>query len=335
MIKRQLRWGILGCANIAIRALIPAIRASQTGTLLAIASRDRGKVNEVAAQHAIPRAYASYESLLADPEVDAVYIPLPNHLHREWTIRAAAAGKHILCEKPLALNAAEAEEMVEACARHSVQLAEAFMYRYHPRYDRVRAVIAAGEIGAVRSLHGSFRFNISGRPGNVRLVNAYGGGSIYDVGCYPISAARLLLGQEPEAVTVHAHFAPEFDGVDMNACGLVEFPGGVSLGFDSSLWSDRHEHLEIVGSEGRILLSPAFIAHTAEAAAFTVISRGEQRVEQPAHRNSYTEQVDALGRTVLDGEPPRFSAADAVANMRVLDACYRSARTRARVSVAG
>ena len=328
---RQLNWGVLGAANIN-RSVVPAIQASETGRVAAIASRDAGKAEAAAREYGIPTFYGSYEELLRDPGIDAVYIPLPNHLHMEWTIRAAEAGKHVLCEKPIALNAAEAREMAEACARAGVKLAEAFMYRHHPRMERIRAVIAAGEIGDIRGIHGVFTFNNAADKGNVRYRAAWGGGSVYDVGCYPISAARFFLGAEPVAATAHAFFSPEHDGVDMMCAGLLEFPGGVALTFDCGMWADFRNRLEIVGTDGRIDIPGAFLPNKGEP-DFIVYARGERREEKGPYANQYTLQADRFARAVWGEEPEKFPPQDAVANMRAIDAVLKSAREKARVTL--
>ncbi len=328
----KIRWGIVGCANIAIHAVIPAIRQSETGEVAAIASRGANKARKTAEQFDIPVAYGSYEQLLADDSIDAVYIPLPNHLHREWTIRAAEAGKHVLCEKPLALNAAEARQMAEACERAGVKLAEAFMYRHHPRYERIKQIAQSGEIGYIRGIHGAFTFNNAKDRNNVRFKADMGGGSVYDVGCYPISAARFILEQEPEAATLHAFFSPEHENVDMFASGLVEFPGGVALTFDCGMWADFRNTLQIVGSDGRIDVPSAFVVKPEEAGFFVTV-KGERREERVPVVNQYALQIDDFGRRILEGKPVKFSPEDAVNNMRVIDACLRSAKERIRVSL--
>lgn len=333
MSEKKLRWGVLGCAGIAIRSVIPGIQQSQTGEVAAIASRDLEKGKQTAAQLDIPKAYGSYEELLADPDIDAVYIPLPNHLHKEWTIRAAEAGKHVLCEKPIALDAAEAEEMAAACAKAGVVFAEAFMYRYHPRYAMIKDVIRSGEIGDLRGLHGVFTFNNAKASTNVRFRKDWGGGSLYDVGVYPISAARLILEQEPEAATVHALFSPQHDDVDMMASGILEFPNSVALTFDCGMWAAGRNVLEIVGTDGRIEVPSAFVVRQSEADNFFVIVGGERREVEVPRLNQYALQADAFGRSALRGEPLPFAPGDAVLNMRVVDACLASARERRRVEI--
>ncbi|WP_281890545.1 Gfo/Idh/MocA family protein [Paenibacillus sp. YYML68] len=333
MSVKPLRWGILGCAGIAVRAVIPGIIESNTGEVAAIASRDLEKSRATADKLGIETAYGSYEELLADETIEAVYIPLPNHLHKEWTIRAAEAGKHVLCEKPAALNAAEMEEMAAACEKAGVFFAEAFMYRLHPRYAMIRETIASGKIGELRGIHGAFTFNNAGSDGNVRFSRAMGGGSLYDVGVYPISAARMVLGCEPEAVTVHAFFSPQHDEVDMMASGLVEFPGSVALTFDCGMWAAGRNTLEIVGTEGRIEVPSAYVAPADSSSDFVVIKGNERRVVEVPHVNQYAVQADVFAHSVRTGEPLPYSPSDSIAGMRVLDACLKSARERVRVTL--
>ncbi|MCG7380433.1 Gfo/Idh/MocA family oxidoreductase [Paenibacillus sp. ACRSA] len=330
---RKLRWGILGSASIAVRSVIPGLQQSELNVVTAIASRDEEKAKQTADQLGIDQAYGSYEALLADDSIDAVYIPLPNHLHREWTIRAAEAGKHILCEKPLALTAKEAEEMVQACADAKVQLAEALMYRHHPRYDQIKEIIASGEIGTVRGIHSTFSFNNSGSAGNVRFKREWGGGALYDIGCYSISAARLILGQEPTAATVIGMFSPEHDHVDMMASGLLEFDGQVGVTFDSSMWAAFRNTLEVLGSDGRIEVPSAYISNPDAGSNFYVTSGGDRREVVVPQVNHYSLQGDDMARAVLHGEAMRFAPEDAVANMKVLEACLRSAEEHTRITL--
>lgn len=328
--NRKLRWGIMGCAGIAVNSVMPAIRDSKTGVLTAIASRGLDKAKKTAEAFGISRVYSSYEELLADPGVDAVYIPLPNHLHREWVIRAAAAGKHVLCEKPLALDAREAAEMVEACTKAGVHLAEAFMYRHHPRILQLKELIDGGAIGEVRVIRGAFTYNAAADTGNIRFVSAWGGGSLYDIGCYPLSAARLLFGEEPEAVTAHALFSPEHDNVDMMASGMVEFSGGKSLIFECGMWAFGRQVLDIIGTEGRIEVPRPF--NGSDDAAFTVHTKDGIREVDAEGANPYTRQADDFAEAVFGGKP-RYVPADAVLNMMLIEACLHSARTRERVNL--
>ncbi len=329
---KKLRWGIIGATDIALKSVMPGIKASTTGVIQAVASRGIEKASAAAAQFGVSQAYGSYEELLADPNIDAVYIPLPNHLHRDWTIRAAEAGKHVLCEKPLALTAAEAQEMVDACGKAGVVLAEAFMYRHHPRMEQIKRMIADGEIGELRALRGAFTFNNAADSKNIRYRAEWGGGGLFDVGCYPLSAARYFLGKEPEAVTVHAFFSPDHDNVDMMASGLVEFEGGIALTFDCGMWANFRQTFEIVGTDGRIDIPNAFVAN-GEDAAFKVTNKNGTREVQPEIVNTYARQVDDLARAVWKEQAPVFPADDAVRNMALIEACLKSARTKARVEL--
>ncbi|WP_054942360.1 Gfo/Idh/MocA family protein [Paenibacillus ihuae] len=328
---QKLRWGIIGCAQIATGSVMPAIQESETGIIAAVASRGLEKSSAVAAEFGIGKAYGSYEELLADEEIDAVYIPLPNHLHRQWVIRAAEAGKHVLCEKPIALNSTEAAEMVEACRKAGVHLAEAYMYRHHPRIAELREIISRGDIGELRSIRGTFTYNDAGDTSNIRFKSAWGGGSLYDVGCYPLSAARLLFGAEPEAVTVQAIFSPEHDNVDMMASGLVEFPGGVSLIFDCGMWAYNRQLLEVLGTEGRIEIPMPFNARF-EDAEFFVHTGGEVSRFAATGANPYVRQADNFAAAVF-GDKPLVADDDPVQSMKLIEACLESARRRERISL--
>jgi predicted dehydrogenase len=330
-LERKLRWGVIGAAGIN-QSVIPAIQSSSTGSVVAIASRDLAKAQSAAEKFNIPTAYGSYEEILLDSQIDAVYIPLPNHLHKEWTIRAAEAGKHVLCEKPIALNAQEAQEMVDACAKANVKLAEAFMYRHNPRLDRIKEIIRSGEIGQIRALHGAFTFNNAQDKNNVRYRAEWGGGAVYDVGCYPLSSARFIMGSEPTAVTAHAFFSPEHDGVDMMCSGLIEFSDGVAMTFDCGMWADFRQTFEILGTDGRIEIPQAFLPGP-ENVDFIVTSKGESREEKAAFQNPYTLQADNFARSIFGEQPLRFEAQDSVSNMRVIDAVLKSAKEKIRISL--
>ncbi|WP_342555569.1 Gfo/Idh/MocA family oxidoreductase [Paenibacillus sp. FSL R7-0652] len=332
--NRPLQWGVLGTSTIAKNAIIPAIQQSERGEVLAIASRSKEKAEALAEEMNIARSYGSYEELIGDPDIQAVYIPLPNHLHREWTIKAAEAGKHVLCEKPAALNAKESAEMIEVCERHRVLFAEAIMYRYHPKHRRVQEIIESGEIGTVRAIHGNFTCNTADDRENVRFKKDMGGGSIFDLGVYPISAARMYLGQEPEAVTVHALFSEEHDGVDMMASGLIEFPNSVALTFDCGMWASGRAEMEILGTEGRIELPKVFGWENSDIPPQIIIHTDSvSREERVSVSNSYVLQVETFAAAALEGETLPFSPDNTILNMRVIDACLESARTRQRVLV--
>lgn len=332
--SQKLRWGILSTASIAKSAFIPGVQNSERGEIAAIASRQVDKAAETASEYHIPKYYGSYEQLLNDSELDAVYIPLPNHLHKEWTIAAARAGKHVLCEKPAALHAEDARTMMEECARSGVIFAEGFMYRHHPKHEAVRKIIASGEIGKIRAISGSFTFNRAEDTEDVRYQQEMGGGSIYDVGCYPISAARMILGEEPIAATVQAFFSEQHDGVDMMASGLVEFPNQVALTFDCGMWAYPRCRLEVLGTDGRIELPLAFGWENSEEPPQILVETNEgRREERVGVYNSFSVQADAFAAAVLDGTPFPYSPEDAVLNMKVIDACLASARSSKRVLI--
>ncbi len=316
----RLRWGILSTARIGVRRLIPALLRSRTGIGVAIASRDLERAREIAAKFDIPRAHGSYEALLADPDVDAVYNPLPNSLHPEWTIRAAQAGKHVLCEKPLAVDAARAQAMVDACRRAGTLLQEAFMYRYHPQIDELRRRVASGAVGAPWLVRSAFTFAVT-HDDDIRLNAALGGGGLLDVGSYCISISRLLLG-EPQTGRASAVFER---GVDVRLAGMLTFAGGAAL-FDCGLRLPSRQFCEVVGPEGAITLPRPF--QPEEDPAVLLIRRGgqEERVELPG-ANQYTLMLDHMGACILDGQSPRFPPDDAVANMRVIDALTAAARS--------
>src|SRR5262249_27294834 len=221
--SRRLHWGILGCPRIPRRGLVPGIRAARTGTLHALASRDPNRARAWAEEFGVPRACGSYQEVLEDPEIDAVYIPLPNELHRPWVLSAADAGKHVLCEKPLALDMEDARAMVEHCRSRGVVLMEAFMWRHQPRTGAIRQLVAEGAIGSLRLIRSSVSFPIA--PDDWRLDPARGGGALWDVGCYGINTARLFARAEPETVHALARFGPS--GVDLGMAALLGFPGGV------------------------------------------------------------------------------------------------------------
>lgn len=322
---KTVSWGILGCAGIAERALIPAIHAASNGRLLGIASREPRKAKAWAARFDIPKVYADHAALLGDPDIDAVYIPLPNHLHREWSVRAARAGKHVLCEKPMAMTAAEVRAMAAAAARAGVLLMEAFMYRFHPRMEAALRLLASGEVGEVRSVRSVFTFAFDAEADDYRWRPEFGGGALYDIGCYPVSAARLVFGTEPVSVFARSRLHPEH-GVDAETDLLLEFPGrrfaSLCGGFDSPFRSV----LEVVGSEGRLSLERAFSAKNFDTDIEIV--RGDRvRTRAFAATDQYARMVEHFGAAVLRGRPLRYGPEDAVANMRIIDAAFRSART--------
>ena len=320
MTTAPLRWGILGAARIAVRRVLPALARSDRSTIVAIASRDSVRAQEVARQFSIPSIHDSYDALLADHGIDAVYIPLPNNLHHPWTIRSAEAGKHVLCEKPLATSAREALEMADACREHGVLLQEAFMHRFHPQIETVQALVAAGEIGPPWLVRSAFTFTVSSEE-DIRLNPGLGGGGMMDVGCYCVNISRLLLG-EPSAAYAAAHF----EGVDVRLAGVLRFDGDVVAQFDCGLRAPFRQFCEVVGRSGTIFLERPFQPEERPATIF--IRRGDQerRVEIPG-TNQYVRMIDHFAECVLSNRAPRYPAEDAVANMRAIDALRESARS--------
>ncbi len=309
-----LHWGILGCARIVRRALISAIQASETGTLHALASRDGSTARAWAAEFEVPKAFGSYQELLADPGVDAVYIPLPNELHKPWVFAAADAGKHVLCEKPLALDAAEAREMVDHCHRRQVVLMEAFMWRHQPRTAELKRLVAGGAIGDLRLVRSSFSFPIE--PGDWRLDPGRGGGALMDVGCYGVSTARLFAGAEPDAVRALARFGPT--GVDLSLTVSLHFPGGILGLVDCSFEQPLRCSYELVGTRGRIEVPDAYLPP--DRAQAEIHLDGPSRELNFESRDQYAAMVDAVATAVANRGRLPEPAEDGLHQMSVLNA---------------
>ena len=328
------RWGILSTARHGEKMMLPAFRQASDTELVAIASRDEARARAFAQEHGIPTSYGSYEALLDDPDVDAIYIPLPNNLHKEWAIKAAQAGKHVLCEKPIGLNAAEAEEMVAAFKQAGRILCETFQWRHHPQAHAVKELIQDGTIGEVRLIDAGFSFLIA-RQDDIRLDPELGGGSLYDVGCYPVSLARFITEAEPLAVTAQAHWTER--GVDDRMVATLEFPNGVLAHINCGFSLPLRRYYEVVGSTGSLLVNRAY--NPIGDRASEIVHFGEDRMMIETIRleaaNSYTLMVEDFNRAVRGEAAPRFPADDAVKNMRVIDALYRSAREGGTIPVKG
>lgn len=320
MDHRPLRWGLLGTARIS-RMVIPPLRASAGNRLAAVASRDLARARGYAQEWGIERAHGAYEALLADPEIDAVYIPLPNHLHAQWTIRAARAGKHVLCEKPLALSVAEVDAMGAAARESGVVLAEAFMYRHHPQTLKVKALVDAGAIGAVRFVRGTFSFPLT-RPDDVRLRPEWGGGCLWDVGCYPLSFTRFVLGREPLEVTGAHVLGPT--GIDETFAGQLAFPGGVLAQIDAGFRSPFRAEFEIAGTDGAIR-----VRHPWKPAPDLpiLVTRGEESEAIAVEETDrYLLEIEDLADCVRTGREPRVSLAESRGNVAAIVALLQSAR---------
>lgn len=327
MANKILNWGLLSTAHIN-DAVISPIQNSKRNNLLGVASRDTEKAKEYAKSRAIPRYYGCYQDMLADPEIDVVYNSLPNQLHKEWTIKALDAGKHVLCEKPIALNVAEVDEMIEASRRNNRVLSEAFMYRHHPQTLKTKELVATGAIGTLQFLRGSFTFNLS-KEYDVRLDKDLGGGSLWDVGCYPVSFFRTLTGQEP--VEVFGHGIPPMDGVDERFYGQLTFPNHVIAQFDSGFRSLFRTHIEIVGSQGNIELRTPF--KPGEGAEILLTKNGSIEKFTFGYIELYSGEIEDMADAILEGKNPLVSLADSRANTNTIHCLYHSAVTNLPVKV--
>ena len=319
MTNRILRWGFLSTARIN-RALIPPLRVSGRNQLVAVASRSIAQAKAYAEEWDIPLAFGSYEDMLAAPDIDVIYNSLPNALHAEWTIKAAQAGKHVLCEKPLALSPEEVDAVAEAARQAGVFVAEAFMYRHHPQTLRLKEMVEEGVIGRLQLIRGSFTFPLLDRQ-NVRLAPELGGGSIWDVGCYPISYARFLAGTEPVEVFGWQVTGPS--GVDETFAGQMRFPGEVLAQFDSGFQSPVRTHLEIVGSEGSINVPTPFKPGVNE-----VIELWRDNEVQPMAipgQELYMGEVEDMADAVILGKSPRVSLEDSRGNVIAILALLQAA----------
>lgn len=319
--KENLRWGLLSTAHIN-RALIPALRASRRSLLSAVASRSQDQANAYAKEWGIPRALGSYEALLDDPDIDVIYNPLPNHLHAGWTIKALRAGKHVLCEKPLALSTTEVDEMAAAVKETGRVLTEAFMYRHHPQTIKVKELIDSGALGDLRLIRGAFTFPLN-REGNYRFIKEMGGGSIWDVGCYPINYTRLLVGSEPlEAFGWQVTGA---GGCDETFAGQMRFEGGILAQFDSGFRSPTRVEMEVIGSLATLQIPNPFKPGRRES----IFIKRDGRVETIKTRGSglYTGEVEDIADAILLKKAPRISLADSRGNVAAIAALLESAET--------
>jgi predicted dehydrogenase len=323
------RFGILSTADIAVGKVIPGMRRADGVEVVAIASRDAARATATATALGIPRAHGSYEALLADPEVDAVYIPLPNHLHAEWTIAAARAGKHVLCEKPLALTAADAQRIVDACRGAGVLLMEAFMYRLHPSWVAVRELVASGRIGRLQAVDSWFSF-FNDDPANIRNILAAGGGALYDIGCYCVNLSRMLFGAEPERVAASIVRDPA-SGVDVLASGLLTFPAGIAT-FACSTRTEPDQRVSIHGTEGRISLGIPFNIPPDRPTEVYVTAGGDPPVAPATEvmtfptADPYAVEASAFAAAVSAGGPVPIPPDDAVANLRVIEQLFEAGR---------
>jgi predicted dehydrogenase len=328
---RRVRWGILSTSGFAQTKLLPALRRCEHVELAAIASRDLARARTVAASFGIPRAYGSYEELLADPEVDVVYNPSPNHLHVPWSIKALEAGKHVLCEKPIGLDAAQAQTLLDVARRHPRQkIMEAFMYRLHPQWRRAVQIVREGGVGEPLVVQSMFSY-FNDDPGNVRNQAGIGGGALMDIGCYTVSLARLVFAAEPRRVLGLIDTDPRFK-VDRISSALLDF-GRRTSSFTCSTQLQPYQRVHIFGAEGRIEIEIPFNAPPDRPCRLWH-GRGD-KLDEIAFEvcDQYTIEGDALSRAILDDAPVPTPLEDAVANMRAIDAVFASARAGAWVDV--
>jgi D-xylose 1-dehydrogenase (NADP+, D-xylono-1,5-lactone-forming) len=316
----KLRWGLLSTARIN-RALLAPLRSSARNELTAVASRDLERAQAYAKENNIPRALGSYEELLADPDVDVIYNTLPNSMHAAWTIKAAQAGKHVLCEKPLANTVEEVDAMTEAAAKVGIVLMEAFMYRHHPQTRKVRELLDQGAIGKLQGIRGAFTFNIADEE-DVRLNASLGGGSIWDIGCYPISYARFIAGSEPIEV-----FGWQFTGshgVDEIFIGQMLFPDHVFAQFDSGFRTPQRTHIEVLGDNGTIVLEKPFTPRLNEKIILT--NGDKQQIITIEGEDLYLGEVENMADAILHGAPIHMSHVDSRNNVATIQALLESAR---------
>lgn len=321
-----IRWGILSTASIGIKRVIPAIQKASNGIAHAITSRNYERASEVAEQFDIPVVYGNYEDLLADDTVDAIYIPLPNSMHMEWAIKCAQAGKPTLCEKPLASNATEAQQMVDAFAEADILLAEAFMYRFHPQNQRAQYMVGEGAIGEPYLMNASFCFRLTDEE-NIRLSRDLAGGAIMDVGCYCVNSMRFITGEEPTKAAAFARIG-KTNGVDEDITGILEFPSGFRGHFDASLRTFRVHTYEVRGTRGRLLLPGSYVPAPDEATTIHYWHDDTYEVIEIDPVDHYQLMVEDFADALLHSRPPRFAPQDAIHNMRVIDTLSASAGIR-------
>jgi predicted dehydrogenase len=331
-VSKKVKWGILGTAKISREHVIPAMKSCDLAEIVAIASRDEQRAKKVAAEFGISKTYPSYETLLADPEIEVIYNSLPNHLHAPLTIKALEAGKHVLCEKPIALNAEQARQIEAAQAKRGLLVAEAFMVRFHPQWRRAREIVSSGHLGEVRSIQTFFSYHLTD-PSNVRNQAEIGGGGLYDIGCYAIATARYIFDADP--VRVIGLFDRDAAlRTDRLASGLAEFPCGQQLVFTCGTQLVAAQRVQLAGTIGRLEIQVPFNPRRDQPARIVLddgrdLIGGGIQIEELMPADQYQCQGDAFSRAILDGNSLEFPIADAVMNMRAIDALFRSEKSKA------
>jgi predicted dehydrogenase len=321
---KKLRIGILGSSNHYLKRIVLPLMETQYCESYAIGSRSIDKAREMAASFDIPMWFGSYQAVVDCPEVDMIYIPLPNQLHREWVLKAIEVGKPVLCEKPLGMNAGEAREMVTKAQEAGVPLMEGFMFRFHPQWQHIRNIVRTNQIGSIQYIHTSFSYN-NPDPSNIRNQPALGGGALMDIGCYAISVARFIFGREPGRVMSLMARHPDF-GVDSNTSGILDFNGPRAT-FSVSTSAQPFQVVDFVGSSGRITVPVPFNTFVDVPATITVVDNlGARQVEFPVS-NAYGLMMDAFARAILEHKPLPLAGWDAIQNMEVMDAITASANS--------
>jgi predicted dehydrogenase len=326
--QKILRWGVISTADIGMGKVNPGIQRSSRGRLDAISSRSLESAQSAAKKLGIPKAYGSYEALLEDPDIDAVYIPLPNHLHVDWALRAAEAGKHVLCEKPIGLNQQDAERL--RAIDDKVIFMEAFMIRFHPQWIKARDMVRAGALGQVRLVQSVFSY-FNNDANNVRNMADIGGGGMWDIGCYPVVGARFVLDREPERLVATMEYHPDF-GTDILTSAIVDFGDGIHLTFTVSTLLSNYQRFHIFGTEQRLELE---IPYNAPAMGSTdvIIDNGSSQLPADYEREAmpavdqYALEADAMAAAILDGAPLPYGVSDCIQNMKILDAAKQSAQS--------
>jgi predicted dehydrogenase len=325
----KVRWGVLGVAGIAVRKVIPAMQAGERTEITAIASRDLSRAKAAASSLGIAKAYGSYQELIADPEIDAIYNPLPNHLHVPWSIKAAEGGKHVLCEKPIGMDAQEARDLIVVRDRTGVKIGEAFMVHSHPQWLRAREIVRSGEIGELRAMLGAFSY-FNRDPNNIRNIPEWGGGGLMDVGCYPITMSRFIFGAEPKRVMGVMELDPGM-GTDRLTSAILEFPSGQSV-FTCSTQLVPFQTVQILGTRGRIQIEIPFNAPPDRPTRLFVDTGADlfgsgRRQEDFPVCDQYTIQGDLFSRAIREGGEVPTPLEDSLANMQAIGAIVQSNRT--------
>jgi predicted dehydrogenase len=323
MPNKKVRWGVLGVAKIATAKVIPAMRQGRLSEVTAIASRDKDRAAQAAAELGIPKSYGTYEDLIADPDIDAIYNPLPNHLHVPWSIKAAEAGKHVLCEKPIALSAAEAKQLIAVRDRTGVKMGEAFMVHLHPQWLRTLEIVRSGEIGEIRAFNFVFSYNNRDAQ-NIRNKPEFGGGAIMDIGCYPIHTSRWMFGAEPLRVSSAIEKDPSF-GTDRLSSAILEYPQGHAV-FTCGTQMAPYQKAIVFGTQGRVEIEIPVNAPPDKETKIAIYA-AETRTETFPVCDQYTLQGDAFSEAILNGGVVPVTVEDAIRNMAVIDAVFLSATT--------